>query len=105
MKHFLILFFSSLLFFNCDKTPKVQQEIINTDIKNFWKAYDNILAVNDSTLQLKYLEEYFLDKATEGQQGMIRARNYTPKEYLNAIKSYPRFYFIKVLYWLRHLIR
>lgn len=92
MKHFLILFFSSLLFFNCDKTPKVQQEIINTDIKNFWKAYDHILAVNDSTLQLKYLEEYFLDKATKGQQGMIRARNYTPKEYLNAIKSYPRFW-------------
>ena len=92
MKQLFLFFFISLLFFNCDKTPKVQQEIINTDIKNFWKAYDHILAVNDSTLQLKYLEEYFLDKATEGQQGMIRARNYTPKEYLNAIKSYPRFW-------------
>lgn len=50
------------------------------------------MTVNDSTLQLKYLDEYFLDKATEGQQGMIRARNYTPKEYLNAIKNYPRFW-------------
>jgi len=92
MKHFFLLFFISLLCVNCDKTPEAQQEIINTDIKNFWKAYDHILAVNDTILQLKYLEEYFLDKATEGQQGMIRARNYTPKEYLNAIKMYPRFW-------------
>ncbi|MGK0414313.1 MAG: hypothetical protein ACJA1B_002537 [Polaribacter sp.] len=92
MKHLFLFFFISLLFFNCDKNPKVQQEIIHTDITNFWKAYDHILAVNDTILQLKYLEEYFLDKATKGQQGMIRARNYTPKEYLNAMKIYPRFW-------------
>jgi hypothetical protein len=79
-------------FFNCSKTPEINQEIINSDIKNFWKAYDHVLAVNDTVLQLKYVEEYFLDKATRGQQGMIRARNYTPSEYLTAMKAYPRFW-------------
>jgi hypothetical protein len=35
MKQLFLLFLTSLLFFNCDKTPNVQQEIINTDITNF----------------------------------------------------------------------
>jgi hypothetical protein len=92
MKKIFLLFLTTVLFFNCDKEPKEQQEIINVDVTNFWKAYDHILAVNDTILQLNYLEEYFLDKATKGQQGMIRARNYTPNEYLNAIKMYPQFW-------------
>lgn len=92
MKHLFFLFLISLLCINCDKKLEDSQEIVNTDIKNFWKAYDHILAVNDTVLHLKYINEYFLDNATRGQQGMIRSRNYSPQEYVDAIKKYPRFW-------------
>ena len=62
------------------------------DINNFWEAYDKIQTTNDSLEQMAHLENLFLKPASKGQKAMIEARNYTPEQYLSAIKAYPKFW-------------
>ena len=71
-----------------DSTPK----IITSDIDHFWTAYDKITGTEDTIAQLRYLQELFLDKGSPGLEGIMRARNYTPQEYLQAIRDYPLFW-------------
>ncbi len=66
--------------------------IVTEDISNFWMAYDKIQSTQDSALQLKYLQEYYLDKGTPGLSGIIRARRYRAEEYIEAINQYPDFW-------------
>lgn len=66
--------------------------IITTDIDHFWTAYDKITGTEDTIAQRRYLQELFLDKGSPGLDGIMRARNYTPEEYLQAIRDYPRFW-------------
>ena len=68
------------------------KNIVTTDIDNFWDAYDNITATKDTAAQKQYLNKLFIDKGSEGLHSMIQARNYTAKEYLNAINKYPKFW-------------
>lgn len=61
--------------------------LITTDINNFWQAYDKIVATKDTLAQFDFLSRLFLDKATTGQSAMIKVRNYTPKNYIDAINQ------------------
>lgn len=89
MKHYVIATFL-LLLFSCKQQEKVN--IITTDIDNYWKAYDKIKTTNDTVLQKKYLEEFFINKASDGQKALFAVRRYTPKEYVENIKKYPKFW-------------
>lgn len=66
--------------------------IVTEDIANFWTAYDKVRSTQDSALQLKYLQTYYLDKGTPGLSGIIRARRYSAEEYISAVNKYPRFW-------------
>ncbi|GGG99701.1 hypothetical protein GCM10011416_17630 [Polaribacter pacificus] len=88
----LTFFIAILLCINCQKKPAVNQVFVDEDITNFWIAFDQINKTKDTVLQLKYLNESFLSKASKGQKGMIEARNYTANEYIEAMKSYPKFW-------------
>ena len=96
MKYLSIILF--LLFIvSCkpvSKSNQIEQEkmIITSDIPNFWNAYDKIIQTKDTTLQEKYLQELFFDKGSKGLDGIMRARRYTPQEYLKAINNYPLFW-------------
>ena len=68
------------------------QIIISDDITHFWEAYDAIQTTNDSIKQMELLQTLFIDKASLGQQKMMEARRYTPKEYLESIKNKPLFW-------------
>ncbi|GLR17157.1 Ig-like domain-containing protein [Portibacter lacus] len=74
------------------KTDRLSQNIITSDIDNFWNAYDRIKATKDTIQQIKILKSLFLDKASEGQKKMIQARNYSHKEYVNVINDFPKFW-------------
>ncbi|MDN5204507.1 Ig-like domain-containing protein [Fulvivirgaceae bacterium BMA10] len=76
---------------NCS-TPKNNQIFVNTDIENFWIAFDSIRSTSDSAKQSEYLNRLFIDKGSVGQKVMMEVRNYTASEYLNAINSYPDFW-------------
>jgi len=62
-------------------------QLITTDIDHFWNAYDKIVSTTDTAAQYGYLNQLFIEKATPGQLAMIKARNYTPKQYLEVIHS------------------
>ncbi|WP_198171398.1 DUF2268 domain-containing putative Zn-dependent protease [Mucilaginibacter aquatilis] len=68
------------------------ETVVGTDIKNFWRAYDKITATKDSNLQYTYLNELFIDKGTPGLKAMMQVRDYTPKQYIDAINRYPLFW-------------
>ncbi len=96
MKYLSIVLFL-LLIVSCkpiSNSSKIEQQkmIITSDIPNFWNAYDKIIQTKDTTLQQKYLQELFFDKGSKGLDGIIRARRYTPQEYLKAINKYPLFW-------------
>lgn len=83
-----------LLLTACSAVPPTESipRIITTDIDHFWNAYDKITSTEDTIEQRRYLQERFLDKGSPGLDGIMRARNYTPQEYLQAIRDYPRFW-------------
>ncbi len=80
-----------LIICSCSKKNS-NYEIVTEDVDNYWEAYDKITATKDSTLQLKYLHELFIDRASIGQKQMFNVRRYTPKEYLDNIRMYPKFW-------------
>ena len=81
-----------IIFAGCKTAPKKPEIIISTDIPNFWQAYDMITSTSDSVLQYKYLDSLYLDKGTAGLAAIREARNYTPLDYIRAIKAYPKFW-------------
>ena len=92
MSKLAVLLIALLIFTNCKNVPHTNQNVVTTDITNFWEAYDQITATQDSVLQLKYLDSLYLQKGTVGLAGIMQARNYTPREYINAINNYPYFW-------------
>lgn len=72
--------------------PTPNPNFITSDIGNFWEAFDKITTTKDSALQYQYLQELFLDKGTPGLEGIMAARRYTPKSYIDAINNYPKFW-------------
>jgi hypothetical protein len=68
------------------------QNVVWTDVDNFWIAYDNIIQTKDSTKQFKLLEDLYFSKGTEGLKAISEARNYTAKDYLDDINNYPNFW-------------
>lgn len=70
-----------------------KKTVINTnDIDNFWKAYDKITATKDSAQQYQFINDIFIDKGSPGLKGIMKARNYTARSYVEAINRYPKFW-------------
>jgi len=85
-----------LLIFIClpvhGQAQQTYENIITSDVENFWIAYDKVTTTTDSALQMKYLNELFFDKGTEGLTAIMDARRYRPEEYRQAINSYPKYW-------------
>lgn len=92
MKRVLKFLFTVLVLANCNSRHHLSHNVITSDITNFWKAYDKITSTKDSVLQYKYLDSLYFRTGTVGLEGIRQARNYTPKDYINAINNYPKFW-------------
>lgn len=68
------------------------QKIISDDIINFWKAYDKVIIEKDSVKQISLIKDLYINKATPGLNGIMKARNYSAEEYVFAINQYPKFW-------------
>lgn len=66
----------SLVTASCKKKESFPQEIVSSDIDNFWEAYDKIQSTKDSATQRQYLDELFINKASRGQQALFENRRY-----------------------------
>ena len=82
MKHIFPLLCLCFLFGCANKKNQAESHFVSSDIDLFWAAYDQITATEDSILQRQYLQEMYLDQGSEGLDGIIKARNYTPEEFL-----------------------
>jgi hypothetical protein len=91
MSRILITLILSITLASCE-TQKQNSNIVTTDIKNFWEAYDKITSTDDSTLQYNYLNNLYLEKGTDGLKAIRQVRNYTPQDYISAINRYPKFW-------------
>jgi hypothetical protein len=89
MKNLLLICLPILLIISCKQT---NENVITTDIDNFWIAYDSIVSTTDSATQMHYLQTLYLDKGTPALSAIMAARNYEPQEYLAAINAYPKFW-------------
>ncbi|MEO1626171.1 MAG: hypothetical protein AAFV25_13520, partial [Bacteroidota bacterium] len=86
------LFSLLVLLIACGRPTPSGKFIETSDVDRFWEAYDQIATTQDSSQQLQAFNELFWDRASPGQQAMFQARNYTPQEYLQAIREYPKFW-------------
>jgi len=89
MQKFLVSLVVSFIFFTATAQTT---RIITTDITNFWKAYDKITSTKDSAAQYHYLANLYFKKATPGLKAMMKVREYTAADYIQAINSYPKFW-------------
>ncbi len=91
MKNFLILAILASLHTSC-LVSKQNSNIVTSDIKNFWEAYDKILSTEDTIKQYQFLDSLYFKRGSDGLSAIRQARQYTPQEYLSAIKNYPIFW-------------
>ena len=69
-----------------------RNNIVTTDINNFWRAYDQIKSTQDTNKQYEYINKLFLSKGTPGLKALMQVRDYTAKSYIEAIRQYPLFW-------------
>lgn len=69
-----------------------KENIITSDINNFWLAYDKIITTKDSAAQVDYLQKLFIDKGSPGLKAIMEVRDYTAGSYIEAINHYPQFW-------------
>ena len=89
-KAFLVIIISSLTTFSF--AQKFNQTFVTTDLDNFWIAYDKIVLAKDSIKQYSLLKELYLNNETEGLKSIMEVRNYTDKDFIDAINKYPKFW-------------
>ena len=92
MKSYSSFFFIGLVLLLSACDEPLEQVFVRTDIDHFWEAYDQITATSDTIEQARLLEELYLKKASPGLEALMEVRNYTPEEYLAAIKDHPKFW-------------
>lgn len=81
-----------LLFISSNIFPQNPPNVITADVHNFWAAYDKIITTKNNAAQLEYLNKLFIEKGTPGLKGIMKARRYSPQEYVDAINKRPEFW-------------
>lgn len=85
-------FFAFVFFFNLSGYAQDSTPISTSDIEHFWEAYDKVISTSDRSLQKHYLDSLYLQRGSIGLKAICNARNYTTDDYLEAIRSYPKFW-------------
>jgi len=69
-----------------------RQQVLYSDIDNFWLAYDSIRTTTDSLRQLHYIQRLYIDKGTPGLKAFMEVRSYSAGEWVGSIRRYPKFW-------------
>ncbi|MEZ4777671.1 MAG: Ig-like domain-containing protein [Bacteroidia bacterium] len=91
MRHYSILL-SLFVLLGCTSQPSAPQTVVSDDIERFWTAYDKIISTQDTTQQLEYLSQLYLEPGSPGLKALMERRGYTAQDYLEAIRNYPSFW-------------
>ncbi|NIG57696.1 hypothetical protein [Chitinophaga sp. Cy-1792] len=90
MKHFICLLLC--LYFIPAVFAQQKSPIVTSDIPLFWKTYDVVTRISDSSQQAALFQEMYINKGSAGLIAMMEARRYTIADYLTAFKNYPEFW-------------
>ncbi|HCC95071.1 MAG TPA: hypothetical protein DEQ26_12260 [Flavobacteriaceae bacterium] len=66
------------------------QQIITTDIDNFWKAYDNINKMSNE--KASTFKKMYLDNGTIGLKDFAKNKDFNETNYVTAFEKYPEFW-------------
>ncbi|MDM1299538.1 hypothetical protein HXZ94_13665 [Empedobacter falsenii] len=66
------------------------QQIITTDIDNFWKAYDSINKMSDD--KVSTFKKMYLDDGTIGLKDFAKHKEFNETNYVTAFAKYPEFW-------------
>ena len=67
-------------------------KIFTTDIDNFWNAYDSVQTTKDTTKQAQFIQQLYLDRATDGLKDFMVSRRHSAQRHLKNILKYPKFW-------------
>ena len=67
-------------------------QIVTSDVTNFWRAYDAVVASGDSATQVALIDSLYVAPETPGLHAMMRARRYSSAEYRQVILAMPKFW-------------
>lgn len=66
--------------------------ISTSDIRNFWKAYDQLDRAVDHEDSIRIIQVNYIDQASVGFKKFIRVRQFSAPEYVKLIARYPVFW-------------
>ncbi|WP_459041405.1 DUF2268 domain-containing putative Zn-dependent protease [Stenotrophomonas sp. PSU-St19] len=66
--------------------------VVNDDIGRFWAAYDAVRAEPDAERQVVLVQQRYIDPGSPGLHALMQVRNYTAREYAEAMRAWPRFW-------------
>lgn len=82
----------TLLFSSVSAFAQQDTSVSVTDIKNFWKAFDQMRLTQDTSAQKDIIQHIYLDNASSGLKDMIEVRKLNAASWVKAIHKYPEFW-------------
>ncbi|RIA33539.1 hypothetical protein DFO63_1441 [Stenotrophomonas sp. AG209] len=67
-------------------------QVVTDDIARFWATYDAVRAEPDAAQQVVLVQQRYIDPGSPGLHALMQVRNYTAREYAEAMQSWPRFW-------------
>ena len=67
-------------------------QVVTDDIGRFWATYDAVRAEPDVERQVALVQERYIDPGSPGLHALMQVRNYTAREYAEAMRAWPRFW-------------
>lgn len=72
--------------------PENSKTVQTIDIDHFWEAFDNLNKCHSRTDSIASFQKLYLDRATNGLEDFIQARDFTAEKFVNAVSQWPNFY-------------
>jgi hypothetical protein len=67
-------------------------QVVTDDIARFWTTYDAVRAEPDAERRVALVQQRYIDPGSPGLHALMQVRNYTAREYAEAMQSWPRFW-------------
>ena len=78
--------------YSCNSVQTEYENVITTDVVNFWIAYDFVTRESDTLKQVQLIDSLYIQKGTEGLKSIMEVRDYSAKEYVDLINKHPKYF-------------
>lgn len=72
--------------------PAAPSPVRSDDIARFWATYDAVRAEPDAERRVALVQQRYVDPGSPGLHALMQVRNYTAREYADAMRAWPRFW-------------